>query len=90
MAKKLTSDQVNAILAKAAKAKTYDFILEVVSDDTEPKRFYSEMYHARLKGKNGEISMHQELVIKKFNAEYLCARLINSGLRAKYVFRKIK
>lgn len=77
MAKKLTPPQVRALLTAARNPDSYEFILEVVA---RPKKKFA----LRLIGRNGEPVMPQENVTEKYSAEYLAARLLSAGLRAKY------
>lgn len=77
MAKKLTPPQVRALLTAARNPDSYEFILEVVA---RPKKKFA----TRLIGRNGEPVMPQENVNDKYSAEYLAARLLSAGLRAKY------
>lgn len=76
MARKLTAELVDSILANHSKSALADeFILETV----EGKR----KAHLRLKGRNGSIIMHQEVTTIR-HARYMAARILNGGLRAWY------
>lgn len=76
MARKLTLTEVNNILQVHQYETEAQFILEVVQIRKE--------FHLRLKGKNGEIVMHQEQTSYQ-NARYMAARLISAGmLRCRY------
>jgi uncharacterized protein YegP (UPF0339 family) len=78
MAKKLNRTAVRNILADAKNVIGYDFRL-IVSKKKSGK------YSATIAGRNGEIVMHQETVNQKASAEYIAARIISGGLRAKYI-----
>lgn len=76
MARKLTAESVDSILAHYSKFDLADeFILEAV----EGKR----KAHLRLKGLNGSIIMHQEVTTIR-HARYMAARILDGGLRARY------
>ncbi|MBL7942467.1 MAG: hypothetical protein JNM00_06860 [Flavobacteriales bacterium] len=79
---KLNKSEVQSTLKKALTTANHEFILEVSKENVKAKK--QKQYFLRLKGKNGEKCMHQEGCDRKAGAEYLAARLIKSGLRAKY------
>lgn len=77
MAKKLSRSQVQSVLSEAKHVIDHEFIIEVAKKK-------SGKHAAMLKGRNGEPIMPQETVNEKASAEYIAARLIAGGLRAKY------
>lgn len=78
MAKKLSRKAVQAVLAEAKEVIGYEFRI-IVSKKKSGK------HSATISGRNGEIVMCQETVNEKASAEYIAARLISGGLRAKYI-----
>lgn len=78
MAQLLNRTKVKEILEGAKGVKGYTFIIEVAAHNRGK-------FAARIKGRNGKIVTPQETVNDKRSAEYIAARFIDGGLRAKYV-----
>lgn len=76
MARKYTAGEVQILLERAKNATDYHFIIELIS--------HKKGFGLRLKGLNGEPVMAQETINEKSTCEYMAARIIGSGLKAKY------
>jgi len=97
----MKTTEVNAVLdGQNDKLKAlgirHEYILELVVQVTDltkktgHKASYQGGYHLRLKGRNGEIVMHQE-VTSYVNARKAAAKLLSKGnLAAKYKETKVK
>lgn len=77
MAKKLSATRVREILSTATRPVKFEFIIEIST--SKNKKTYLQIV-----GKNGEPFTNGEILNQKASAEYMAARLIDAGLRAKY------
>lgn len=77
MSKKLNRTRVKEILSKASRPAKFEFIIEIST--SKNKKTYLQIV-----GKNGEPFTSGETLDQKASAEYMAARLIDAGLRAKY------
>lgn len=73
---KIKTAEAKQILVGAALNNKHEFILEMVASR-------AGRVHLRLKGRNGEIVMHQEDVFRD-NAIRVAARIVSAGLNIKF------